>query len=181
MEEILKIAERIRELREICGFSKEEMAKKLELDYAVYAGYEETGHDIPINVLFRVSHLLNVDLGELLTGQSPHLNSYCLVRRGHGQAVDRYPGYTFQSLAYTYKNRMMEPLLVTMEPSEDTPAPFTHSGQEFNFCLEGNMEVLFDGKAIALGEGDCVYFNPARPHAQRAVGGRSRFLTVIME
>jgi quercetin dioxygenase-like cupin family protein len=73
----------------------------------------------------------------------------------------------------------MEPLLVTMEPVDYTPDPVAHGGQEFNLCLEGTMELLFDGKVIRLEAGDCVYFNPSRPHGQRAVGGKARFLTVI--
>ncbi len=181
MEEIMKIAARIRELREISGFSAADIAAKLDIDESTYTAYERTGQDIPINVLFRIAHLLQVDFNELLTGQSPHLSSYCLVKRGHGHPVDRHKGYSFQSLAYTYKRRMMEPLLVTVEPSEVPPAPVTHAGQEFNLCLEGNMEVLFDGKAIPLSEGDSIYFNSTRPHGQQAVGGRARFLTVILE
>ncbi|MDR0292680.1 MAG: cupin domain-containing protein [Oscillospiraceae bacterium] len=170
---------RIRESREICGFSAEEVAHKLNIGEEDYIRYETEGEDIPINVLFRLAAVLGVDLNELLSGRAPHLDSYCLVKRGHGRMIDRYPGYSFQSLAYTYKNRVMEPLLVTVEPGGRDAAPVNHGGQEFNLCLEGEMELVFDGKVIRLGEGDSVYFNPARPHSQRAVGGRARFLTVI--
>lgn len=181
MDEIRQMAARIRELRDISGYSVEEIAQKLELPADIYAQYEENGENIPINVLFRLSNILKVDLNEILTGQQPHLESYCLVKRGKGMEIDRYPGYRFHSLAYTYKRRVMEPLLVTVEASETETALVTHGGQEFNLCLEGTMELLFDGKVIQLKEGDSVYFNPTRPHGQRAVGGRARFLTVITE
>jgi transcriptional regulator with XRE-family HTH domain len=173
------MAARIRELRDISGYGKEEMAKMLKIDPALYAQYEENGENIPINVLFRISGILKVDLNEILTGTTPHLESYCLVKRGKGMEIDRYPGYRFNSLAYTYKHRVMEPLLVTVDASGGDTSLVTHGGQEFNFCLEGTMELLFDGKIIRLNEGDCVYFNPSHPHGQRAVGGRARFLTVI--
>ncbi|MCL1807702.1 MAG: XRE family transcriptional regulator [Oscillospiraceae bacterium] len=179
MEELRQVAARIRELRDICGFSASEVAEKLEIPEADYIRYEADGNDIPINVLFRLAAVLGVDLNELLTGRAPHLESYCLVKRGKGLNIDRYPGYMYQSLAYTYKHRVMEPLLVTVEPDEQEAAPVSHGGQEFNICLEGTMELLFDGKTIRLEEGDSVYFNPSRPHGQRAVGGRARFLTVI--
>lgn len=181
MDEIRQMAARIRELRDISGYSVEEIAQMLELPADLYAQYEENGENIPINVLFRLSNILKVDLNEILTGQQPHLESYCLVKRGKGMEIDRYPGYRFHSLAYTYKRRVMEPLLVTVEVSETDAALVTHGGQEFNLCLEGTMELLFDGKVIRLEEGDSIYFNPTRPHGQRAVGGRARFLTVITE
>jgi transcriptional regulator with XRE-family HTH domain len=179
MQEIQQMAARIHELREICGFSTKEVACKLEIPEEDYIRYETDGHDVPINILFRLAAVLGVDLNELLTGRAPHLESYCLVKHGQGKVIDRYPGYGFQSLAYTYKHRVMEPLLVTVEPGGEKEEPVSHGGQEFNICLEGTMELIFDGKAIRLEEGDSVYFNPSRPHAQRAVGGRTRFLTVI--
>ncbi|MDR0324907.1 MAG: XRE family transcriptional regulator [Oscillospiraceae bacterium] len=179
MDEIRQMAARMRELREICDFTTGEVAQKLNIAEADYIRYETDGEDVPINVLFRLAAVLGVDLNELLTGRAPHLESYCLVKRGKGMTIDRYPGYGFQSLAYTYKHRVMEPLLVTVEPGGPDPAPVSHGGQEFNMCLEGTMELLFDGKTIRLEEGDSVYFNPGRPHGQRAVGGRVRFLTVI--
>jgi transcriptional regulator with XRE-family HTH domain len=179
MEEIRQMAARIRELRDISGYSAADMAEMLGVAAEVYERYEENGEDIPINVLFRLSGIFKVDLNEILTGQSPHLESYCLVKRGQGMEIDRYPGYHFHSLAYTYKHRVMEPLLVTVEVSETDAPLVTHGGQEFNCCLEGTMELLFDGKAVSLSEGDSVYFNPMHPHGQRAVGARARFLTII--
>lgn len=181
MEDIRGIAARIREIRDICGYTAAEAAEKLEVATEIYMGYEANGEDIPINVLFRLSSLFGVDLNELLTGESPHLSSYCLVKKGHGHQIDRYPGYRFQSLAYTYKRRIMEPLLVTVSPDDKDAAMVAHKGQEFNLCLEGTLEVLFDGKVITLHEGDSIYFNPERPHAQRAVGTPAKFLTVIAE
>ena len=71
----------------------------------------------------------------------------------------------------------MEPLLVTVGCTAADLV--THGGQEFNFCLEGKMELLLDGKTIELDPGDSIYFNPKHPHGQRAVGDMARFLTVI--
>ena len=179
MEQIKQMAARIRELRDISGYTANEMAEKLGVLPELYEEYEAEGSDIPINILFSLANILGVDLNEILTGQPPRLDTYCLVKRGKGMEIDRYPGYHFHSLAYTYKNRVMEPLLVTVEPSDKDTALVTHGGQEFNLCLEGTMELIFDGKIITLGEGDAIYFNPKRPHGQRAVGERARFLTVI--
>lgn len=180
-EEIRQMAARIRELREICGWSIGDIAKELDIEPSLYEKYETCGEDIPISVLYRLSGLFHVDLNEILLGNSPHLDTYCLVKRGNGMKVDRYPGYSFQSLAYTYKHKIMEPLLVTVEPSDQSPALVTHTGQEFNLCLEGRIEILFDGKVLPLDQGDCIYFNPVHPHGQRAVGGTAKFLTVITQ
>jgi transcriptional regulator with XRE-family HTH domain len=179
-EEITAIGARIRELREICGHTRESVARILNVGEEKYASYEDSSEDIPISALYQLANLFSVDINELLTGRAPHLQTYCLVKKGRGRKIDRYPGYSFQSLADTFKRKLMEPLLVTVEPS-DEPKLVTHPGQEFNLCLEGTVDVYFDEKVLRLEKGDSVYFDPMHPHGQRAVGGRAVFLTVIAE
>ena len=176
-----EVGERMREARDACGFTPEDMAAGLKIPVKTYNSYEESGADIPISVLYHVANVCRVDLNELLTGAASRIDTLSVIRRGQGLSVDRYVGYNFENLAYTFRRKMMEPLLVTVEPSEEDPAPVTHEGQEFNMVLEGEIELLFDGKRVLLKPGDCVYFDPGHPHGQRAVGGRARFLTVIAE
>jgi len=181
-EETRLIAARIRELREVFGCSVEEMARETGVAVRVYEGYESDGADIPISVLYHISHKFNVDLTEILTGRAARISTYCIVRAGKGERIDRYPGYTFQALAPTFTQKVMEPLMVTVEPEESDPALVTHPGQEFNIVLDGSVEVLYEGKRLLLGTGDSIYFDPARPHGQRCAGKTpARFLTVITE
>ena len=60
MEQIAEIAARIRELREACGYTQEELAKKLGIDVAVLRAYEENGYNIPgydfEDLAFRFTH-----------------------------------------------------------------------------------------------------------------------------
>ena len=180
--ELLEISERIKELREICGYSREQLANELGIDEAAYASYEETGENIPISALYHIANLFKVDMSELITGRTPRLDTFCVVPSGKGVNIDRYPGYTFEGLAYKFINKVMEPMIVTVEPQENDPELVTHGGQELNFVLEGSVLVLFDDKRLLLGEGDSIYFNPAHPHGQKAMDGRrARFLTVISE
>ena len=176
-----ELGARIRELREICGYTPEALAKELVIDPNTLERYETEGADVPISVLYQMANLFGVDMNELLTGDAAHLDTISVVRRGQGQPVDRYPGYQFQGLAARYKRKLMEPLLVTVMPDEKKPKLVTHPGQEFNLVLEGVIELFFDEKSIILNAGDAVYFNPEHPHGQRAVGEKSRFLTVISE
>lgn len=177
-----EIAGRIRELREISGIEAAEMAKLLKIPADTYMQYENAGAGIPISTLYEIAGNLKVDLTELLTGVSPKLHSYCLVRRGEGTDIERYKGYKFQSLAFNFANKRIEPLLVTIEPEENKNMNLvTHPGQEFNYVLEGCVRVILGGKEIELTEGDSLYFDPTIPHGQTAVDGKqAKFLTVIL-
>ncbi len=180
-ENLLLIASRIKELREILGLGTEEMAQKTGTRHDIYLQYESGGQDIPISVLYAIAAQLNVDLTVLLTGETPRMNTHCIVRKGHGVDIERYPGYRFSSIAYNFIGREMEPLLVTIEPKDEPPALVMHGGQEFNYVLEGRLRITLGTHNYELSVGDAIYFDPRLPHAQSAVGGPARFLTVINE
>lgn len=181
MENISEIAARIRELREVCDYTPEQLAAELGVDPAVYAGYEENG-DFPISVIYEIANKFGVDFNELITGEPSRLDTYHVVRRGKGKSISRFPGYRFKDLAFRYADKIMQPLLVTLEPSDEPAKLVTHAGQEFNLVLKGSVAVIFEDKEIILNEGDSIYFNPTHPHGQRCAGDtKARFLTVIAE
>ena len=177
------IAARIRELREVCDMERSELADTLGLTEEEYARYEDGEKDFPVSFLYELAALFKVDLTELLTGTAPRLANCSIVRKGEGIAVDRYEGYDFESIAYKFIGRRVEPMIVTVGPETETnpPEAVSHSGQEFNYVLEGQITVRFGERSFLLNEGDCFYFDPTVPHAQSAAGGKAaRFLTVIM-
>lgn len=181
-EEMVLIAQRIRELREIFGVSEEEMAKDVGVSLELYREYENSGENIPISVLYHISQKFGVDMNEILTGKPSRLTTYEIVRRGKGKTIRRYEGYHFESLAPKFASKVMEPLLVTLMPGDEKAALVTHPGQEFNLVLEGSIVVTYDDKDLELHAGDAIYFDPTHPHGQHAVGTeKARFLTVIIE
>ncbi len=177
-----QIAFRVRELRDVLGLTEDDVAAKLGIELSQYKKYESNENHIPISTLNKLAEILEVDFTVLLTGEAPRMAKYTLVRNGNGVNVERFPGYKFQSLAYNFKNRTMEPMLVCLEPNEDEdkePALVTHDGQEFNLCVEGIVKVVINDKEFLLNPGDSLYFDPSIPHGQRAVGGPAKFVTVI--
>ena len=181
-EEIKLIANRIKELREISGYSTARVAQLLGIEQTVYEGYEADGVDIPISVLYELANHYGVDFTEILTGKSPKLKNYCVARGGKGMGIDRYSGYHFESLAYKFVGKVMEPLMVTVEPDDTEHKLVVHPGQEFNYVVEGTVMVEFGDEQVILNEGDSIYFDPNLPHGQKAMKGKpAKFLTVITE
>ena len=177
-----QVAARVRELRDILGISVAEAAAKCGVGEATYRGYEDGSVPMPINDLYGLAELFGVDVTVLLTGEQPRMNAYTVVRAGTGTHVDRYEGYQFESLASNFKGRVIEPMIVTLEPHGDEahePALVTHFGQEFNLVLEGHVRVVVGRSSFVLGPGDSIYFDATLRHGQRAVGGSARFLTII--
>jgi transcriptional regulator with XRE-family HTH domain len=180
-EKAAHVPERIKELREILEISALDMAKDTNISYETYCKYEKGELDIPISVLYTIAGRLGTDVTVLLTGEEARMNSAAVCRKGKGVQIERYPGYEFSSLAYNFINRTIEPLLVTLDSSRPPAAPVSHSGQEFNFVVEGQVKVTVAKAEHILSPGDSVYFDARLPHCQSAVNGTAQFLTIIQE
>ena len=180
-ENLAQIPGRIKELRDIMEISALDMAREIDAPLETYEKYESGEIDIPISVLYKISARLGVDATVLLTGEDPRMDTASVCRAGKGVKIERYPGYEFSSLAYNFRGRTIEPLLVYLDPSKEAAAPVTHSGQEFNYIVEGKVKISVAKKEYILERGDSIYFDAALPHAQSAVEGPAQFLTIIQE
>ncbi|MDR2752456.1 MAG: cupin domain-containing protein [Clostridiales bacterium] len=181
-DQMLQVSLRIRDLREISGYSENEVAGFLGVSEERYKEYEKNGEDIPISAIYKLASIYKTDTTDILLGKSPKLNTFSLVKRGEGIHVERFSGYEYENIAFRFTHRTMEPMIVTLKPGGERPAMVTHSGQELNYCLAGKVIVIYDDVEIELSPGDCAYFDPTHPHGQMAGnGGDAKFLTVINE
>ena len=180
--ELAEIGLRIKGLREACDVTREEMAAELEVPLDTYERWEETGEDVPISAIYHMARRFGVEFTEILTGTAAKLQTYQVVRYGEGREVDRNPEYHFEDLAWRYVGKVMQPLLVVLDPSDKPAKLVSHSGQEFNLVLEGTVIVTWEDKEFELHPGDSIYFNPEHPHGQRCAGDvPAKFVTIIAE
>ena len=177
----LQIPIRIKELREDEDKNIMDIARDIGISAEEYEGYESGKTDIPISILYKIAAALNVDPTVLLTGEDPRMESAAVCRAGQGMQIERYPGYEFSSLAYNFKGRTIEPLLVYLDPSKPEAALVVHEGQEFNYVTEGKIKITVGKRSYVLAAGDSIYFDAKLPHGQAAVEGPSRFITIIQE
>lgn len=182
-EQLMEIAERLRELREICDFSMEELAEAVGVSKELYAKYESGEKDLPISVLLEVAQRCGVEPGTLLTGEEPKLHEFCVTRAGRGKGIDRRKEYKYQSLAFNFGSKKVDPFHVTAGPvPAGTPLVLnTHEGQEFDYVLRGKLRMQVNGKELLLEEGDSIYFNSGYPHGMQAVGAEEAvFLAIVI-
>ena len=180
-EKVARVPDRIKELREILEISVIDLANDSNIPIETYNKYENGELDIPISVLYTIAAHLGTDVTVLLTGEEARMDSAAVCRKGKGVQIERYPGYEFSSLAYNFKHRTMEPLLVTLDSSKPPSEHVSHYGQEFNFVIEGQVKVTVAKTDHILNPGDTIYFDARLPHAQSAVNGLAQFITIIQE
>ena len=182
-DQIMAIAARIRDLRDIMGMTVEEVAEKSGVPLADYEAYEAGGKDFSFSHLFNIASVLGVDISDLLTGDSPKLRGYILTRNGKGLAFERRKAYHYQHLAYNFRDKKAEPFIVVCECDGKLTGKeeHAHEGQEFDYLLEGHMKIVLGGNDLYLGPGDSVYFDSSLPHAMYAIDGDARFIAVVIK
>ncbi|MDR2435602.1 MAG: cupin domain-containing protein [Treponema sp.] len=182
-EDVKEITARVRVLREIEAISSETLARELGFDPAEYNAWETGEKDFPIGVLVEIAARFKVDLSELVSGDTSKLKTFCLTKAGQAPEVSRRPMYAYWNLAYNFHRKKAEPFLVEANPeTEHKPLNLnTHSGQEFDYVLEGRLLISVGGHEMELGPGDCLYYDSNEPHGMKALGGKpARFLAVVL-
>jgi len=173
---LMDIAYRIREMREITGFTREQMAELTDTTVAQYADYEAGRLDFPFTFIHKCALAFDIGITDLLEGHSARLSSYAVTRRGKGQPTSREKGISIDNLAPKFRNKIAEPYWVRYEYSEtqqNRPIhQITHDGQEFDLVISGQLKVQIGNHTEILNEGDSIYYNSATPHGMIAVGGR---------
>jgi len=182
--DIKEVSTRLKQTREYLDVTAEEMAKKTDTPLGEYTSLENGEQDFSLSFLNSCANVLGIELIELLTGTTPTLQKFSVVRSGRGLTIEpRRAGFSYTHLAYLFKHKKIEPLMVTA-PVEDGGGAVhmnSHEGQEMDLIISGKLRFVIDGHEEILEEGDCVYYDGKTPHGMVAADGKEcKFLAVLI-
>ena len=183
--QLQRIALRIREMRQILGYSTGEMAQMTELSEETYLSYESGTVDLPFTFMHKFAKVCGIEITDILEGHSAKLSGYTVTRKGEGLVTAAEDGITIQDMAPLFRKKLATPYWVTYQYSEELQHrpidTVTHAGQEFDLVLKGSMRIRIGEREEVLHEGDSVFFKSSTPHGMIAVDGADCvFLAMIM-
>ncbi|MDP4133142.1 MAG: AMP-binding protein [Bacillota bacterium] len=186
MEYKLKeIARRIADLREIVGYSVEEMAQKTGVTPEEYKTLELGEKDFSFTFIYKCAMAFNVEVADIVEGTSPTLSGYSVTRKGDGMPIVRRKGFVYNNQAPFFKNKMAEPFVVkapfTPKEQNEPIHLSSHKGQEFDLIIKGKLKVQIGEHVEVLNEGDSIFYDSSTPHGMIAIEGKScEFLAVVL-
>lgn len=181
-EQIKQIGERLRGLREVLDIPVEEIAALCEITQEHYLEIEEGKADPSIFRLSKIARHYGIDLDVLLFGEEPRMKGYFVTRKGKGLTVERRKEYKYQSLGAGFRGRRFESFLTQVDPVDKDVILHknSHAGQEFDYVIEGTLELTIGDKVMVLEEGDSIIFDANHPHCMKALGGQPvKFLVIV--
>lgn len=174
------IAVRVKGLRDASDLTVDEVAAKTGVPVETYIRYETGEQDVPLSYVSALAACYKVDVTALLTGGDAHAKVFHVTRKGTGPVVERSHVYHYEGLGALFAGKVMDPYVVTVEPTLRELHLNSHPGQEFNYVLAGLLRLTVGDNTLVLTPGDSVYFDSATPHGMQAEGAApATFLAVI--
>lgn len=173
-----KIGAKIRSLRERQNLTQVALARKAGVSTGFLSQLEKGTNQASVETLRRIAQALNVPLFFFFIDEDASLS---VVRRDQRKELVHPKSEARYELLTPDLNRQMELVLITLEPGQPSfQEAFSHSGEEVNFVLEGEVRFEIGDRCEVLKEGDSIYFDCAIPHRFVNIGqGRARILSAV--
>jgi transcriptional regulator with XRE-family HTH domain len=153
----------LQDLARITGFTRGYLSK-----------LENSTKSPPVATLITLAKALRVSLAKLLAEEETG-TSITLVKAKERRLIARdgsEAGYSYEPLADGFRDRRMEPFILTLPLKPKRKPVFTHQGQEMLLVVEGVMRFFYGDKEYLVETGDCVYFDSQVPHYGVCEGDR---------
>ncbi len=153
----------MRSLRMKRGFSLRTLAHESGLAVNTLSLIENGKVSPSVSTLQRVALTLGVPMTAFFETQPPEGQVTCL--RGGQRSRLTFTHGLLEDLGRGMVARMIEPFLITLDPNADSgPTAIVHPGQEFVFCLDGQLQYVIEDGAYELHPGDSLLFEALLPH-----------------
>ncbi len=161
---MLKIGEKIRKLRVANDLTQEELASRAGLTKGYISQLERDLTHPSIVTLKDILDVLGTDLATFFKEDG---QERVVFRQEDRQKIE---GKGIEFLVPGSGRRIMEPVLVTLEPGERTLPDAPHEGEEFGFVIKGTIALWLGSRMEKLRKGECFYFRADQRHFVENVG-----------
>jgi transcriptional regulator with XRE-family HTH domain len=176
--ETSRVGSKIRDLRKVRGFTQSELAEVSGLSANTLSMIERGVSSPTLVTLQKIASALQVDINNFFD-PSPLISQVCYLKTYQRSAVPLADG-KIANLASGFPDAIVAPILLELGPGARTEQDATHGGQEFVFCLKGQLLYIVGTRAYLLEPGDSLLFDASRPHRwQNASVDTTEALVVI--
>jgi len=158
----MKIGSRIRSLRQLNDLTQEELAERAGLTKGFISQVERDLTSISLDSLLQILDALGEKTSDFFREIEKERIVYRL--RDRVDLPNRNGVKGFSLLIPGSANRMMEPVILTLGPSQCTEQEEAHRGDELGYVLKGKIAIHFGKRTHRAKAGDCFYFIADRDH-----------------
>ena len=158
---MIKIGERIRNLRELSNLTQEELAERANLTKGFISQIERDLTSISLDSLIQILEAMDENLSDFFRETTEEKIVY---REEDRVAIEKEKIDNFELLIPGSTNRRLEPILLTLRKGQTTPMERPHEGEEFGLVLQGRINLRYGKEVQKLKKGECFYFSAEKEH-----------------
>ncbi len=167
------ISGRLRLVRQMRGMTLKALAEAAGCSESLLSKIENGKATPSLPMLHRLVQALGTNIGWMFeenhgedgiifrNGARP-LMTLDPLRRGEGISLERVIPYS--------SGHLLQCNIHHIEVGGESAGPIQHVGEEVGYLLQGEIELILDGRTFRLCQGDSFVFGSELPHAYRNVG-----------
>jgi len=171
--ELPAIGRRLRAFRRMRRLRLKDLAASARCSESLLSRIENDLVTPSLSTLHRLCRSLGVSVAALLDSGA---EEPCIVVQpaadtddGRSEAVEG-DGSRAASLVPHAEGRLLEGFVVTLLGGGPSNGPFRHEGEEVGFVLEGELELVVEGRTYRVTAGSSFFFRSDLEHSYRAIG-----------
>jgi len=161
------VGERVRDARRALGLTMAQFAEVAEISLGMVSKIEHGQTSPSLSTLTRLAHAARVPITAFFRGLDEE-HDVVIVRAKERMEIlheGTRPGHVYEDLgSLRGPTRIIEPMMVTLEASDEVFPLFQHEGVEFLYMLEGAMEYGYGPKNFRLEAGDTIQIHGEVAH-----------------
>jgi transcriptional regulator with XRE-family HTH domain len=161
----------LQQVSELAGFSRGMLSK---IENAVVSP--------SIATLAKLAEALDVPISEFFEseGDDPGIVFFPKNKRQNAKGRRSAMNYAYELLAPGRRRRDMQPMVVSIDGKTFKFALQDHSGEQFVYMLEGEMDYVVGDKTYTVRPGDTLYFDARTPHGPKVQKNqKARYIVVF--
>ena len=155
------VANQIRLLRERRGFSQRELAEASGLSRNTLSLIERGQTSPTVSTLKRIALALKVDINAFF--ENPDQANIVFTKANRRTSI-RLDQVLMADLGAGMLDQIVTPLVLRLDPGARSGSPLSHEGQDFIFCIKGELLYNVNGNAFVLQAGDSLLFDGHLDH-----------------
>ncbi len=162
------VGQKIRLLREQKDLSLRDLSEQCGLSINAISKIERGENSPTVSSLHKLSNALGVPITNLFKQEAHHI---VVFTKKDGAVHIQSKGLVIEGLGSGLPHQLLEPFCMIIDPeTENTTDPAIHSGEEFIYCLDGEIEYLVDDQKFQMKPGDSLLFKATHPHSWKNLG-----------
>lgn len=173
----INVGERIKSLREDRRISLRVLSRKSGVSANALSLIERSKTSPTVTTLMAVARAFNLSVNDFFSDSDKEKDGYVVYKR-EDPPQDR----VMEAMAANLKDQNLNPLFLHLGPEEKFRRELCfHPGDEFIYCLSGEIECELESDKIRLNPGDAITYKAEIPHRLQGVSPTGSDVLVVFE